>query len=29
MNILTNTLNIVEIEVAERSERAVAVLCMC
>jgi len=29
MNILTNTLSIVEIEVAERSERAVAVACMC
>ena len=29
MNILTNTLNIVEIEVAERAERTVAVACMC
>jgi len=29
MNILTNTLNIVEIEVAERAERAVAVMLIC
>ena len=29
MNILKNTLSIVEIEVAERVERAVAVACMC